>query len=354
MTMFTSKLASITFASPALILVVVPLALLLLFQLYVRNMDGAVRIAGLEYLDKRKCIVGKWQRAARVIIRSILVLGLGILWAGPEYYSTEPLFERSSQILSKKYIVAFDMSPSMNLPADFKGYGGQELKAGDGGLTRYEMARDALFDFLDRFRGERFGLILFSTEPFFARWPTVETETRFSEVLESIRRGSGTQLQAFSSLTNTDKALALARDAFGDEDGAIILISDAEDDLENLGAAVREIRNADIRLYTIGVGISDEIIAALSDQFSRDSGFRIFRVDSKEEMEEAYTLVGDVEASPQFADDKKSYYSDLRWLSTLALIALTVIVVWVSETRLHRSSISGLYSVGHQKKKYGI
>ena len=353
MTELTSVFASIKFATPELILVVIPLALLLLYQSYVPRKRGAVGIAGLEYLDNRNCIAGAWRSMLRAATRGIVVIGLGLLWAGPEYYSTDALFEHGSQTFHKKYIVAFDMSPSMNLPADFKGYGDEDLKAGDGGVTRYEMARDSLFDFLEAFRGERFGLILFSTEPFFARWPTVETENDFAEVFESIRRGSGTQLEAFSSLTNTDKALAMAGDAFGEEDGAIILISDAEDDLENLGTAVRSLRNADIRLYTIGVGISDEIIAALSDEFSQDAGFRIFRVDSKEEMEEAYLLVGEVEASPQFAGEDKTFHSDLLWLFSLILVVFSVIVFWFSETKLQQTISSGQDVRSAQKHRYG-
>ena len=214
---------------------------------------------------------------------------------------------------------------------------GDDLKEGDGGVTRYEMARDAFYDFLDRFSGERFGLILFSTEPFFARWPTTETENRFVEVLESIRRGSGTQLEAFSSLTNIDKGLLMARKAFNGEEGAIVLISDAEDDLENLGRGVRNLRKAGIRLYILGVGIPDDILAKISQEFSGDPGFRIFRADSEQDMEEAYRVVSEIEESPQLVDETRVFETDLRGPLSILLAILSVILLIINEMMFHQT-----------------
>jgi hypothetical protein len=227
----------------------------------------------------------------------------------------------------------------MNLPVEHRGFGGDDLTAGEMGVTRYETAREALFDFLQRFDGERFGLILFSTEPFLARWPTVETGNRFLEVLgDNIRRGSGTQLEAFSSLTNIDKALILAREILGGEEGAIIMISDAEDDLENLGSAVRQIRDSNIRLYTIGVGVPEEITAKLSQQFASDPGFRIFQVDSEEEMREAYRVVGEVEESPLFSQEDNNFRNDLRWLLSLLAVLFLTVLIWLDQRYFHQST----------------
>ena len=269
--------------------------------------------------------------------------------------TTSPLFNSGGQALHKNFIVVFDMSPSMNLSVEHKGYGGEDLKAGQEGVTRYETAREALFDFLQRFEGERFGIILFSTEPFLARWPTVETQNRFLEVLgDNIRRGSGTQLEAFSSLTNIDKALDLARSIFDGEEGALILISDAEDDLENLGTAVRGLRDSNIRLYTIGVGIPEEIIDQLSYAFRSDPGFRIFQVDSEEEMREAYRIVGEVEESPLFATEETSYETRLRWLLSLLTVIATLLVLWIDQSQFHQSTsvFSALNILGN--KQHGV
>ena len=150
----------------------------------------------------------------RTILYLVLISGLGLLWINPVTYSTNPVFGGATQINKKQFMVVFDISPSMNLTM---GEVTEEKKRGltvnDEGVTKYEVARNALFGFLQRFKGNAFGLILFSTESFLARWPTTETQYRFIEVLdESLRRGSGSQLEAYSGLTNTDSALFLARE----------------------------------------------------------------------------------------------------------------------------------------------
>jgi len=343
---------SFSFARPELFLVVVPFILLFAWQRYAGRRSGSIEFAGLEYLYLRNCVADGRKKNIRALLWGVVVFGLGILWAQPQYYSASPLFApKTEEISYKNFIVAFDMSPSMNLPAHSKGYGGDDLRHGDDGFTRYEIARLALFDFLERFRGERFGLILFSTEPFFARWPTVEVENNFIEVLDdSIRRGSGTQLEAFSSLTNTDQALLEARDAFAGRKGAIILISDAEDHLDYMISAMREVRDADIRLYTIGVGMSEGTVSLLSQAFANDPGFRIFRVDNAEEMEEAYFLIGEVEQSSEFTDVEVVSEIDLRWIFALILLLVFIMVIWANEIWLHQS----LSKDRKEQGRYGI
>jgi len=334
-------LESVGLTYPELMLPVLPALVVLAWLLVFRTRRNSYALTGLEYLRTAGCIRGKSRKLLRATLWSVVLILLGMLWADPVFYSPRPLFLGGEQTLHKNFIVALDMSPSMNLPVEFRGFGGKDLLAGDAGTTRYETARQALFDFLERFEGERFGLVLFSTEPFLARWPTVETGSKFMEILgDTIRRGSGTQLEAFSSLTNIDKALELARNILSGEEGAIILISDAEDDLENLGAAVRNLRENDIRLYTIGVGVPEEIVDKLSREFAHDPGFRIFLVDSEEDMREAYRLVGEVEESSLFAREDSGYQTRLRWLLCLLLAVITGVLVWLDQTSFHRSTNS--------------
>lgn len=329
---------SIRLNSPELLLAVLPLLLLLGWQILLKKRRGAYALTGLEFLRGQNCMTGKWRKFARAAVWSGIVILLGLLWMDPVLYTSEPLFGGDRQAFRKNFIVAFDISPSMNLPVEHKGFGGEDLTVGAEGMTRYETARQAFFDFLQRFEGERFGLILFSTEPFLARWPTVDTGTQFMEVLgENIRRGSRTQLEAFSSLTNIDKALELAQKVLGGEGGAIIMISDTEDDLENLGSAVRKLRENGIRLYTIGVGVAEEIIDKLSREFAHDPGFRIFQVDSEEEMREAYRLVGEVEESSLFTRTETNFRTNLRWILALFAVLAAAVMVWIDQTTFHQS-----------------
>ena len=346
---------SITLISPGMFFAILPLLILLAWQTLITKKHGSYDLNGLEFLRPHDCLTGKRRKYLRAAMWGGFILLLGLLWTEPILYSTTPLFNSDNQTLHKNFIVAFDMSPSMNLPVNHKGFGGDDLTAGEDGTTRYETAREALFDFLQRFDGERFGLILFSTEPFLARWPTVETGNQFLEVLgDNIRRGSGTQLEAFSSLTNIDKALDLAREILNGEEGAIIMISDTEDDLENLASAVRVLRDNNIRLYTIGVGVGEEIIESLSGQFANDPGFRIFQVDSEEEMREAYRVVGEVEESTLFSNVDTSFSTKLRWILSLFAVFVSAFLVWIDQTLFHQSTnaYSGLAFEG--KKQDGV
>lgn len=220
----------------------------------------------------------------------VVVIFLGIIWTGPVLYTTSPLLSVGEQSASKNLVIALDISRSMGQPLEipdkeerFARYGANEIvgEVAEDKQTRYESARQTIYNFIERFVGSRIGLILFSTEPFLARWPTTETDNNFIEVLEEkIGQGETSQLQRFSSLTNIDEALSMARTVIekqsGMDGGAIILITDAEDELENMGLAIRTVREAGIRLYTIGVGISEIIVARLSEEFANDPGFRIF------------------------------------------------------------------------------
>jgi von Willebrand factor type A domain. len=149
-------------------------------------------------------------------------------------------------------------------------------------------------------------------------------------------------LQRFSSLTNINKALELARSVImrqeGVKGGAVVMISDAEDDVENMGAAVRNLRKDDIRIYTIGVGMSEEIVERLSKDFKDDPGFRIFRADSEVEIQEAYRLIGNLEESPLAQLDQREFETDLRWFLSLILAVIGGSVILVLETGFHQTS----------------
>lgn len=306
-------------------------------------------LSGIEYLRARLPNAASRRKLYRVVLLTILVIVLGVLWAGPAIQSGRPLLAADQLARQKNLILAIDVSRSMSGPlevpdkdARFATYG-QSPAATEHKQTRYEAARDTVYRFVERFPDARIGLILFSTEPFLARWPTLETGNRFVEVLdEDLLEVS--QLRRFSALTNTDAALRLAGDVFAtlatSQGGAVIHISDAEDELENMGVAIRALRADDIRLYTIGVGIAESIVAKLAQEFSGDPGFRIFRVDSEQEMQEAYRLVAELEEAPRYAEGEKAYITDLRWVLALLLAPYALLVLWVIEMRLHRSEIA--------------
>lgn len=344
---------AISFTSPALLAIVLPLLVVIGLHLSNRTAPRTIALTGLEYLRQHAAITGRTRRRLGASLWMFIVLLLGVLWAGPVFHSAAPLGLGGEATGHKEFLVALDLSPSMSVPlaqtrqVSRGGSSSRQVivkvdKAA--GPTRFEAARETLVNFIDRLPGERIGLILFSTEPFLARWPTTDTSTRFIEVLEeNIGRGQRTQLQGFSSLTNLHLALDLARETFAKQEevkgGAVILISDAEDDLENMSQAAKQVRAAGIRLYTIGVGISQKIAEGLTQQFAGDPGFRIFRVDSQEEMEEAYRLLAQVEESPLFAGDS-GFRTEVRWIVALVFGVMAALIIGVLEVVFHQSPIT--------------
>lgn len=346
---------SINLVTPWHFLVILPLLVLLLLEFGIRKKGRAIAVSDLEFLRARSCVSGQGRKLLHIFLWGTVILAVGLLWTRPVLFTSEPLFTRGEQLPQKNIIVAIDLSRSMGQPLEIPDrdarfamiVSGENIQTDSDTEvkpTRYELARETLLNFIDRFSGSRFGLVLFSTEPFLARWPTSETDSRFMEVMEeTIGPGQRSQLQRFSTLTNIDEALQLTRRIFSKQDipgEAVVLISDAEDEMETMSVAIRSLRAEGIRLYVIGVGISEIIAEQLADEFTGDAGFRIFRVDSDDEMEEAFNLVSELEESPVYSDEENLFASDLRWIIAAMLFVISVLVIIVTETILHQSRIS--------------
>lgn len=342
-----------SFASPIGFLLLLPFVGLLIWQFIGRGRSNPIALTGLEYLRARARLQHTRRKWVRAGLWGVMALGMALLWAGPTVHSSKPIFEADKQTSYKNIMMLMDISRSMSVPVGLEQsrtlpgqFRARAVRTGsDDGKTRFVAAREALMAFVGRFEGERIGLILFSTEPFLARWPTVETKDRFVEVLnDDIGRSSVSQLQRLSSLTNINKALELARNVImrqeGVKGGAVVMISDAEDDVENMGAAVRNLRKDGIRIYTIGVGMSAETVERLSKDFKDDPGFRIFRADSEIEIQEAYRLIGNLETSPLAQLDKREFETDLRWVLSLLLAVIGGVVILTLETGFHQTSAS--------------
>ena len=339
-----------SFATPIGFLLLLPFVGLLIWQFVGRGIGNPIALTGLEYLRARVRLQDSRRKGVRAGLWGVMALGMAVLWAGPTVHSSKPIFEADKQTSYKNIMMLMDISRSMSVPVGLEQsrslpgqFRARAATGSDNGKTRFVAAREALMAFVGRFEGERIGLILFSTEPFLARWPTVETKDRFLEVLnDELGRSSVSQLQRLSSLTNINKALELARDVIlrqeGVKGGTVVMISDAEDDVENMGVAVRNLRNDGIRIYTIGVGMSAEIVERLSKDFKDDPGFRIFRVDSEIEIQEAYRLIGNLETSPLAQLDKREFETDLRWFLSLLLAVIGGVVVLTLETGFHQTS----------------
>jgi hypothetical protein len=351
----------VSFDNPIWIYLSLLIIILLFIDWHKKNNNALVNITDLDYLQKFSFFkLGRKRQLYRSAIWSILLFSLGMLLAGPKLHTSQAIFMGGEQIVYQKFLLMLDVSRSMSVPLGVENdvslpgqaiSRGQDIDEGEK-IPRFQAARAALMDFVKRFDKAQIGLILFSAEPILARWPTNETKDLFWEVLEEdIGRGITSQIQSFSSLTNTDKALALSRKVFaqqGASEGAVILISDAEDDIENMGVAARNLRNDGIRVYTIGVGISEKIAESLSQKFQFDPGFRIFHVDSEDEMQEAYSLVAEVEESLPFDINNREYINELRWVMSLGFVVVAFVLLWGLEIYFHQSRPAGNKKISNE------
>ena len=321
----------------------------LVFELRRKGLRRAVAVSGVGDLEVRIAAAAKRRKRYRALVIGCIALLLALVASGPTLESDEPLLAGDGLATQKNIILAIDVSRSMSSPleppdrdARLAAYG-EAPHGADAVQSRYAAARDTVYRFIERFPDARVGLILFSTEPFLARWPTVDTGGRFIEVLEE-DLDELSQLRRFSSLTNTDAALRLAGRVFArletGRGGAVVHISDAEDELENMGLAIRELRTDGIRLYTFGVGISEPVVDKLSGEFAGDAGFRIFHVDSEAEMQEAYRLVSELEESPRYTRSETTWVTDLRWPLALFLAVFAVAAFWLLEIGLPRTLLT--------------
>ena len=120
-------LEAIRFATPLWALAVIPIVILLVVQFRRARNRGVIAISGLEYLRARLPAAAGYRKQTRLILWGLLVAGLAVLWAGPVLRSPEPMFLGTVQSIHKHFIVALDVSPSMNLAMARPAAGPQDL-----------------------------------------------------------------------------------------------------------------------------------------------------------------------------------------------------------------------------------
>jgi hypothetical protein len=99
-------------------LLVLPLILVLIVE-WVGNRSGAtVALTGLEYIRSRRQGTGIRNSLYYPALGALIVLALGLLWAGPQMQSNAPVFSAGVQTQQKEVILAIDVSRSMSGPLE--------------------------------------------------------------------------------------------------------------------------------------------------------------------------------------------------------------------------------------------
>lgn len=230
-------LASCEFATPLYLWIACALVLLLIFFPWARKKRGLA--IDLQYWKRKVAFKSK-----RVWVLSIPVVIISILMAGAlsdPQVTTRPI----TYIYGYPVMLVIDVSGSMGV--------GYTVP------TSFGNAYEAFNDLIARRGDMNFGLLIFSTENYVARYFINKNEL-FKDTLENKK-----EISYISKGTRITPALAKARLFFADnikgEDKAIVLISDLDVDSGEWSRMVGEMTRislAGINLYIIATGAGKE------------------------------------------------------------------------------------------------
>lgn len=136
--------------------------------------------------------------------------------------------------------------------------------------NRLEKAKYQISNLIQKLRGDRIGLIVFSGDAYI-QFPLTTDYSAANLFLSAVDFNSVPQPgTAIASAIN----LALQSFDSAATDKAIILITDGEDHEGDIDAAVEEAKEKEIKVYTIGLGSPDGLPIPVYDNSGRQVGFK--------------------------------------------------------------------------------
>jgi len=204
---------------------------ILAYILYLNRMIRISRILKASFT----AIVGK------VVLRTLYFVLFMVALLGPLMGSTT----REVQAVGKDIFIAVDLSQSMN---------GTDVQP-----SRLEKVKYELRELVDAFSSDRIGLIIFSSEAF-VQCPLTYDQSALNLFIETLNSGlvpnTGTDFgpplrMALSKMEQDDSMPSQQKSK------VIILISDGEDFGDETNDVAQEIRDAGIKLFTLGVGTEE-------------------------------------------------------------------------------------------------
>ncbi|MEN9798394.1 MAG: BatB protein [Pseudomonadota bacterium] len=245
------------FAAPAALLLV--LAGLLLggwaLAAALRRRGRVLRLLPERVADRLAPGISTARPVSRAVLSGLGLALLGVAVAQPQCGSHTEVTQRKGIDL----VVALDVSNSM--------------LADDVQPNRLERAKLELLTLLDELKGDRVGIVLFAGDAF-VQCPLTSDYAAARLFLREARpeqmQQGGTQL---SAALETSRRVLDGADR-GAKDRVVVLLSDGEDLGDGLGDLPNELREANIRVYTVGIGSEEGTPLPLLDKAGRRVGFR--------------------------------------------------------------------------------
>jgi len=334
---------SIQLNTPLLVLCILPVLALLIWRMRRTIGAGTIRFSGLEFLVNSGFPIAENKRRYRALFLFSLALLLAFAWVSPEIRTNRPLLFGPSQELSPTFLIALDVSTSMTEPL-----GGYvvEGELNIDGLTRFDATQQRVSSFVGNYPRAKIGLILFSVQPMLVRWPTLQTEFDFKEILgEGIRynnpaRQRPSQLARFAGGTSTRAGLIMANDVLMKQTGSnksLILVADFIDDAEDVIDGIKSMNLDDIYTHVLAVDAQPENLELVKMAFKENSNMQIYPVKSVAEMDAAFSQVVSIENKRQLEAGTRNYVQNIRWIICLAGFAIALTMIFMFETKLHKT-----------------
>ncbi len=246
----------IHFQYPALLLLLVPLALLG-FWLARRGSPGAVAHSSAELLRSvaraRRTRFGRFLPALRWLGAALLVVGL----ARPF------LAHQTAQVHASgvDVMLAVDVSGSMQA-RDMAVAGSKEP------LSRLDAAKLVVSRFVQDRSNDRVGLVAFAGEPYLASPLTLDHDW----VLQNLERLGSNKLRDGTAIGSAIATAARRLDAQSAKSKILVLLTDGQNNAGKIqpSAAAEAARALGIKVYTIAVGSSGDALVPVTDEKGRE------------------------------------------------------------------------------------
>ncbi|MEJ8755908.1 VWA domain-containing protein [Pontibacter sp. H259] len=191
----------------------------------------------------------------KFILRHLYLLLIIIAILGPSFGA----MKKEIKTIGKDIYIAVDLSASMN--------------ATDVQPSRLEKSKQEIEGLISRFNSDRIGLLVFGDEAY------IQSPLTYDEdALQLFTRTLHTQLLPATG-TNYEPVLQLALDKFGQLGNSpaaeqkariLVLISDGEDFGDNVEQLAEQLRDENIRVFTLGVGTTEGGRIPEGKKFKRD------------------------------------------------------------------------------------
>lgn len=182
-------------------------------------------------------------------------------------------------------VIALDTSPSM-LIKDYKNN------------TRINVAKKILSDFVEKRKNDRIGIVVFSTNSMIKSPATTNTDLlkRIISKIEIDPRKEGTTSIGVGMASAINRLIKL-KDNTENKSKILILVTDGKSNSGEITpqAATDMAKQLGIKVYTVGIGSSEELDFELLGNIAKGTGGKFFHASTSNNIEEAFAEINQLE-----------------------------------------------------------